>query len=245
MLATLFPVMWPRSSLRQWHVYCWYAGDTALAVFLSLSSGPDAPHSDTVWNILGDSFLECFVFSAVLGLTVETFLRQSTVALSPEEYGIIGSFSGVDLKICSQFFVMLGSTADTYCVSLRWLVSVSETGQCLSSVVHVMRQSRIWCGVDAFVVQVVFHARYCARPVSMDQVLQNFVEMPQLQFLHGCGVPVFMLQGALCCHGSGSADPAGLFFPPQAVFAVGAGSGWIRVDLSRVARLTTDEFVAG
>ena len=84
MLAALFPVMWPRSSsLRQWHVFCWYAGDAALVVFPSLSSGPDAPHhgryepeeqlrSDTVWIILGESFLECFVFSAMLDASVSS-----------------------------------------------------------------------------------------------------------------------------------------------------------------------------
>ena len=39
--------------------------------------------------------------------------------------------------------------------------------------------------VDAPVVQVVFHARCRVR--RMVQTLQNSVEVPELQFLHGCG----------------------------------------------------------
>ena len=58
-----------------------------------------------------------------------------------------------------------------------------------SSVVHAMRQLRsMFClVVDAPVVQVVFFDRCCARQMPMVQTLQKFVEVPQLQFLHGFG----------------------------------------------------------
>ena len=38
---------------------------------------------------------------------------------SPEEYEKIEIFLGDDFWICSRFFVMLGSTVDTFCVSLH------------------------------------------------------------------------------------------------------------------------------
>ena len=67
--------------------------------------------------------MECFVFSATLNSTVDTSVYASVS--SPEEYEKIGSFPASDFRICSRFFVMLGSTADTYCVSARRLVSLS------------------------------------------------------------------------------------------------------------------------
>ena len=132
MLATLFPVMWPRSSLlRQWHVCGRYAGDAALALFPSLSSGPDAPHhgryepeeqlrSDTVWIIVGDSFWECFVFSAMLGSTVDTVFRQSTRrSRRLRSTRKLRVFLGDDFRIVSVFSAELGSIADTCTASVH------------------------------------------------------------------------------------------------------------------------------
>ena len=57
---------------------------------------------------------EYAVFSSSLGSTVDTYFCQCTVALSPEEYEKIWIFLEVVFRICSRFFVMLGSTADTF-----------------------------------------------------------------------------------------------------------------------------------
>ena len=54
--------------------------------------------------------------------TVHIFLSVYALVSSPEEYEKIEILLGDDFWICSRFYVMLGSTADTFCVSLRGLV---------------------------------------------------------------------------------------------------------------------------
>ena len=62
-------------------------------------------------RFLGDDFRIC-VFSSFFGSTVDTYLRQSTVALSSEEYEKFGIFSGLDFRICSL---------SSFCLLRQWI----------------------------------------------------------------------------------------------------------------------------
>ena len=143
--------MRPRSSsLRQWHVYCWYAGDAALLVFPSLLSGPDAPHhgryeqegqlrSDTVWIFLGDSIQRNVWFDS--GYFFRQSTRRSRRLRSTRK---LGAF----LEVTSRFV-----PGSSFCLVRQriHIASVYEglflftyTAQCLSSVVHAVRLSTEW-----------------------------------------------------------------------------------------------------
>ena len=93
---------------------------------------------------------ETFPHSALFGSTVDTYLRQSTVALSPEEYEKIGIFSGVDFRICSRFFVMLGSTADT--IALVY-ASVSSPEEYEKTVIFLGDDFWIYSRIQRFLVR--------------------------------------------------------------------------------------------
>ena len=60
------------------------------------------------------------VFSSFFGSTVGTHIRQSTPRSRRLRSTIkLGFFLGDGFWTCSRFLVMLGSTADTFCVSVR------------------------------------------------------------------------------------------------------------------------------